>query len=106
MKRLARELEQARDQRDEARDAFQSGLRMVGGDIETRGIGGRIADRLGNEARDTFEDAMDVARESKGVIAGTAAALALWFLRQPIIGWIETRLGDRQEQDMETEHDG
>jgi hypothetical protein len=101
MGRLGDELEADRAVRNAARRAFESRLAQVQEDLETRGIGRRIADRLGEEARGTFEEAMDVASESKGIIAGTIAALALWIFRNPIIAWLEGMLGHDEGTDDE-----
>lgn len=49
-----------------------------------------------------LDDAANIAGESKGVIAGTVALLALWFLRKPILSAISTMLGadtDERGQD-------
>lgn len=89
-----RRLEEAREARDLARAAFDAQLQRVRGDPEEESIGGRIARRLGDDARSAFDDAVDIASESKGIVAGTIAALALWFLRNPIIAWIESHLAD------------
>jgi len=86
-------LDDARDQRDSARARFDARLAIVRADLEARSVGGRIADKIGEEARDALDEAIDVAKESKGVIAGTIAALALWFLRHPIIAWAEELIG-------------
>ncbi len=88
------ELSQARAARDAARAAFDARLAQVRADVDARGVGGRIVGKIGADARDTLLEAVDVARESKGVVAGTAAALALWFLRHPIITWLDGVLGE------------
>lgn len=77
-------LEQAKAARNEAHAAFQAQLLQVQEDLAVRGIGSRIADRAGEVAA----DAAEIARENKGVVAGTMAALAVWFLRGPIIAVI------------------
>lgn len=75
------------------------------GDPEAQTIGGRITDRLSSDARAAFDQALDVASESKGIIAGTAAALALWFLRHPIIAWVEHQLGGETEDNEKAPSD-
>jgi len=99
MGRLGDQVQADRAVRDAARGAFETRLTQIRSDLEARGIGGRIADRLGQEARDAFDEAMDVAEQNKGVVAGTIAALALWFLRNPIIAWLEGLLGHDAETD-------
>jgi hypothetical protein len=92
MNKAELQLEEARDMRDSAKSRFDARLAIVQADVEARSIGSRIADKAAEEARDAMEDAMAVARESKGIIAGTIAALALWFLRNPLIAWAEQLL--------------
>ena len=99
------QLAEARTRRNAARAAFDTRLAQVRDDLEARGIGGRIADKLGEDARAGLDEALDVARESKLVIGGTIAALALWFLRNPIIAWIEQQLGREWITPDEGTHD-
>ena len=101
----ARSLAEARAARDAARAAFDAQLTRLRGDPAEHSIGGRIAGRLGEDARGAFHQALDVASESKGVIAGTVAALALWFLRNPIIALIEQHLGGETQEHGEVTHD-
>ncbi len=106
MSSAARKLAEARAARDAARAAFDAQLAQLRGDPEARSIGGRIAERLGEDARAAFHQALDVASESKGVIAGTITALALWFLRNPIIAWTRHQIGDQEQKSEKTEtHD-
>jgi hypothetical protein len=99
MSPLASQLDQARQARDSARAAFDARLGRLKSDLEARGVGGRIADKIGEEAHGALDQALDVAKESKGVIAGTAAALALWFLRHPIIAWADGLIEGGKEKD-------
>jgi hypothetical protein len=46
--------------------------------------------------RDGAKLTFDVAHEHPGVIGGTIAALMLWVLRNPIIGWLDALLGPRR----------
>lgn len=78
----------ARTARDAARSAFLGRAARLRGELATRSIGGRIADDIQARAAGVGKEALDVAKESKAIIAGTAAALAIWFLRVPILGWI------------------
>lgn len=90
----------ARRVRNEARDLLSRHLAQVQEDAEARGIGGRIADRIGDQAREVVDHALEIADENPGVIAGTIAALTLWFLRHPIATWLDAVL---QENDEETD---
>ena len=99
MSSAADELAAARAARDAARAAYDASLMQLRGDPAEQSIGGRVAERLSEDARAAFDKALDVASESKGIIAGTVAALAQWFLRHPIIAWAEHLLGDEEESD-------
>jgi hypothetical protein len=92
------ELAAARAARDAARAAYDASLLELRGDPAEQSIGGRVAERLSEDARAAFDKALDVASESKAIIAGTIAALVLWFLRHPIIAWAEHMLGDEEEE--------
>lgn len=92
----------ARAARDEARDALDRRLVEIQEDLEARGIGSRIADRVSEGARETFDHALEVADENPGVIAGTIAALGFWILRNPIIRRLEQLLSGGQADE---EHD-
>lgn len=87
--------DELRSRRNAARAALDARIARVKGDVEARGVGGRIADTVTQEARAGLDQALDIAKESKGIIAGTAALLALWFLRNPIVGWVEGLLAER-----------
>lgn len=106
MGKLADKVFEDREARDAARTEFDTHLSQVKQDLESRGIAGRIADKVSDDARDVFDDAMEVAAQSKGVIAGTIAALAIWFLRNPIIAWLEGMLSDGSETEGNVSDDG
>jgi hypothetical protein len=81
----AHQLSAARTAHAVARQTFDAQLAQVRADLEARGIGGRIADTIGETAATVMDEAVDVANENRLVIAGTLAALTAWFLRRPII---------------------
>lgn len=78
-------LDEARSAREVARDALKTQADQVKADYAARGIPGRVFDSALGEARKTGREAAAIARESKGVIAATVAALGLWTFRRPII---------------------
>lgn len=96
MERLAKQLDNDRLARDAARGAFDQRFALVKRDLEARGVGGRIADKIGEDARDIFNEAVEVASAHRGVVAGTIAAVAIWIFRNPIITGIELLL-DRDD---------
>ncbi len=95
MSNAAQQLAKARAARDEARAEYDASLAQLRGDPAQQTIGERVADRLKRDARGALQHSLDVASESKGIIAGTVAALALWFLRHPIIAWAEQMFGEQ-----------
>jgi hypothetical protein len=78
---MTQALEQAKATRNAAHRAFKTQVAQLQEDIAARGIGGRVVDRAG----EAMADAAEVASEYKGIVAGTIAVLALWFMRRPII---------------------
>lgn len=77
-------LMQDRANRNAARSLVDAELAQIKADLAARGIGGRIADQASSEVKQAANTALAVAKESKGIIAGTVAALGLWFFRKPI----------------------
>ena len=77
MKRAADEqrLAEFRGLREEAWRIVKDDLTRLQSDLEDRGIGARIKDRIGEEARDVWDTARDIASEHKGIVAATVAAL-------------------------------
>lgn len=83
--------------RDHAKTAFDANLAQVKLDLEARGVAGRVADEVAENAKMVFDEAADVAQEHPGVIGGTIAALMLWLLRNPIIGLLDDLIGSRRK---------
>jgi hypothetical protein len=55
------------------------------GDYAEKGIGKRVGDEVTGKVKGAAQDLGNVARESKGVIAGALGILGLWFARRPIL---------------------
>ncbi len=98
MSKAEKQLAAARATRDQAKGEFDASLAQLRGDPAEQTIGGRVAERLKEDAAAALHQALDIAGESKGIITGTVAALALWFLRHPLIAWAEHMLGDQAEE--------
>jgi hypothetical protein len=99
---MTQALEQAKATRNAAQRAFKTQVAQLQQDIAARGIGGRVVDRAG----EAMADAAEVASEYKGILAGTIAVLALWFMRGPIIRsvarfWAEDDNEDETERTSE-----
>ena len=79
--------------RDAALAVFQADLKFIRQDLDARGIGGRIADRLGDATLDMVDEAADYAEGHKGQVAAALAAIVLWFARAPILHGLAGLLG-------------
>lgn len=101
MARVADKLENDRAVRNAAREAFDTRLAQVKLDLKARSLGGRVVDKVSKEANEALEEAVEIADQNRGVVAGTIAALALWFLRNPILAWTT----GRQESDANQEEE-
>lgn len=82
--------------RDRTKKSLDSRISLVKLDLEARGVGGRVADEIVGRAKIVFNEAAEIAEQHPGVVGGTIAALMLWILRNPIIGWLDELLGPRR----------
>mgnify|MGYP001768120215 CR=1 FL=1 len=78
--------------RNALRHKLDRHVAQVKADLAARSVGGRVADAALAETKVAAQQSLDIARESKGIVAATAGLLALWFLRRPIIGWLDRLL--------------
>jgi hypothetical protein len=103
MSGLAKELAQDRALRDAALAVFRTDIAFVREDLNTRGVGGRIAARIGDSAMDMVDDAVDYAEENRGQVAAAVAAIVLWFARAPLLNGLAQIFGfdegDEEQQD-------
>lgn len=96
--RLAHQLAEDKALRDAALALFKADLRFIRNDLDRRGVGERVADRLGEGARDLADDALDYATAHKGVVAAAAAAAVLWFVRAPLLRALAEMFDDEDEE--------
>lgn len=73
-----------RANRESALAVFTERLDRIKADITARGVGSRVADTLKEGTSEALDAGLDVAKERKGVIAGTFGALLLWIFREPL----------------------
>ena len=97
---LETQLREDRDLRDSALRLFKQDLALVKDDLHQRGVGARIADRIGDGTMDMVEDAVGYAETSRGKVAAALAAIVLWFARGPILHGI-TRLFEEAKPEPE-----
>jgi hypothetical protein len=67
--------------RDEALALVRDDIEALKLDLEARGLGSRIADRVGEGARDVWEQALEVAAAYRSIVAGVVLAIVAWLLR-------------------------
>lgn len=84
--------------REESWRLVRDDLARLHKDVELRGIGERIRDRIGEEAHEVWDYTRDVASEHRGVVVATIAALAAWILRGPLGELVGMLGGDDDEQ--------
>ena len=100
-----RRLAEARALRDAALAVFQADLRFVREDLAARGLGERVADRLGDATMDMVDDAVDYAEANKGRVAAAVAAAVLWFARAPLLAGLARLAGMATDDAEQTDRD-
>lgn len=78
------QLIQDRHLRDSARALVEADWRNVRSDLSQKSVGERAKARLSAGVNDVYDEAVDVAANHKGALAAVAAALIVWFAREPI----------------------
>jgi hypothetical protein len=100
MSEAERHLAEDRATRNAARGAFERHLARLKGDVEAHGgIAAKARDEAGKRLLDAGKHGLAIAGESKGIIAGTAAALGLWLFRKPLVAAAKDLFGKSQQPD-------
>jgi hypothetical protein len=89
--------------RDAALGLFKADMAQVRQDISDRGVGARLADRMGEGAVDMMDDALELAENNRGKLGAAVVGLILWFARGPIMDRLSAVLGD-EEHDEDADH--
>lgn len=97
MSKSEQRLDEDRANRRAARGLFDQKLAQVKADFAARGVGARIKAKTADQGKAALAQGLDVAKESKGIIAGTIAALLLWFLRNPLLELTKRLLSGDQD---------
>jgi hypothetical protein len=94
-----------RSTRRSARGLFDRRLGRLKDEItEHGGVGGVIRHEAERKLDEAADYGLAVARESKGVVAATLAALALWFFRRPLLDKAKALLGQDTEPAQVQDH--
>lgn len=97
MSDLRRRLAEDRALRDAALALFKTDLAFIRGDLRDKGVGARLASRMGEGTRDLLDDGVDYAAANKGKVAAVIAAAGLWFARRPILDGVRRLLDDIED---------
>ena len=106
MSDLEQRLAEDKALRDAALSLFKADLALVRADLDERGLGSRIADRLGESTMEMLDDAADYAEDNKGKVAAGIAAVILWFARGPILDAVGRLVGDGEDGEEPGDGDG
>ena len=98
---LERRLAEDKNLRDAALALFKADLALVRADLDERGLGKRIGDKVGESTMEVIDEAADFAQDNKGKVAAAVAAVILWFARGPILDTLGGLIGDDDEEDEE-----
>jgi hypothetical protein len=88
--------------RDAALEVFSTDLRFIREDLRAKGVGERIAERIGSSAMGVVDEAVNYAEANTGRVAAALAAIVLWFARAPLLNGLARIFGfdgDDEEQD-------
>jgi hypothetical protein len=95
-----------RANREVAHAAFSDRLEGIKADLAARSVGARMADSVKEGTSDALDAGLDVAKERKGLIAGTLGALLLWLFREPLLtiaAGLVGRIRGEDDDDIEDE---
>ena len=85
--------------RQAARGLFDLRLAQVKSDLSARPVPARIKAKAQDETVKAMDKGLAIAGESKGVIAATVGALALWAFRKPLLKAAQAWFGQADVQD-------
>lgn len=95
------QLKEDRALRDAARALVKADVANLRADLTRRGIGARVIDRMGEGARDVFEEAVEIADDNRGTFAALVGALMLFLARNPILSFLFGEEDDDADEDVE-----
>jgi hypothetical protein len=94
-----------RANRKAARALFDSRLGQVKADLSARSVKGRMIDKAKGDALAIADEAVAVAKDNKGLIAATVAALIAWAFRAPLLELITAKRGGQAPVQPEPAND-
>lgn len=103
MKALEKQVLAEKASRNAVRCGFDARLAQVKADVEARSVPGRVADKVGTQAKSAIDEALAVAQENKLVIGGTIAALVVWLFRNTLFDLLLGLLASEADNEGEAE---
>ncbi|MBN8483496.1 MAG: hypothetical protein J0L50_01845 [Sphingomonadales bacterium] len=94
-------LAEDRRNRQAARGLFDTRLGRVKADLAARPVPERVKAKAVDEAAKAIDKGLEIAGQSKGVIAATIGALALWAFRKPLVQAAQDWFGQGSVQDQD-----
>lgn len=94
-----------RANRKAARTLFDARLAQVKADLAARGIGGRVVAKVKDDAVGLVDEGLAVAKDNKGLVAATVAAVLAWIFRAPLIGFVTGLMSDQAAVQPEPAND-
>lgn len=85
MSKAEDQLAEDRGRRGSARGLFDTRLAQVKADLAARSISGRVKAKAKADAFEALDTGLDVAKESKGIIAASVAGVLVWAFRAPLL---------------------
>ncbi len=102
MSDIGRKLIEDRALRDAAKSIVTAQYSQVKTGLSGEAIGEHVADLIGDDLLELADQAGDIAKENRGILALAAAAVALWFARKPILSLLD-RVEDPEVDSSEQE---
>lgn len=91
--------------RDAALRLVKADIALVRDDLAARGVGTRVADRVGDAALETLDDAVGYAQDHRGQVAAAITALVLFLFRGPLLDALAALIGDDEAEDEDQDED-
>ena len=99
----AERLQHDRALRDAALRLVKADLALVRGDLAARGVGTRVADRVGDAALETLDDAVAYAQGHRGQVAAGITALLLFLFRGPLLDSLAALIAEDGDEDEDAD---
>lgn len=101
--KLKRRMDEDRIIRDSALSVVKADIAILRGDLDDKGVGRRVIDRISVGAVDVFDEAAALADNNRGILATLIGAVFVWFARNPIMAMFSDDLEDEDSEEGDLE---